>query len=424
MAMIDVRAYGAAGDGRSDDHAALMAALRAAHTAGGGTVFLPAGVYCVSKAVGDSRGVARVRLTGDGERASTIKSTRDVPPIAGSWSESRIENLILDAGSQGSPGVVADLDKSYLRHCRIRGWSSFGIQLNPHSVGLLNWIDDNFVEQGTGCGIHTTHRFFDSWIVNNNVGSTGPNVSVESGPLRIIANHLNGTPTYNIELRGNKNLTIVANICEGSRREAIIYTMPDWLDADAPHVQIVGNNITNGGKQAANSFPAIGIYARDASHRVRGFNITGNLFACEDEDAGWSHAVAAEFVDELSISGNQWGDRGFAETAVRGGGGDLAVSGNTSANIGARVVVTVSDACTLAAAPGTDYVYFLDGRSKPKLPAAQGNTARYTVKNIGDRDTLLTATEGDTVDGAPAVALSPGAVVEVVSDGTNWQSLR
>ena len=166
----------------------------------------------------------------------------------------------------------------------------------------------------------TTHHFYDSWIVNNNVGSTGPNLSVESGPLRIIANHLNGSPTHNIELRGNKNLTIVGNICEGSRREAIIYTMPPWLDSDAPHVQIVGNNITNGGKGSRDTFPAIGIYGRDERHRVRGFNITGNLFACEDHDAGWSHAVAAEHVDDLSICGNQWEDRGFAQTAVRGGG--------------------------------------------------------------------------------------------------------
>ncbi len=159
---------------------------------------------------------------------------------------------------------------------------------------MLNWIDDNFVEQSTGCGIYTTHHFYDSWIVNNNVGSTGPNLSVESGPLRIIANHLDGSPTHNIELRGNKNLTIIGNICEGSRREAIIYTMPPWLDSDAPHVQIVGNNITNGGKGSPGTFPAIGIYGRDERHRVRGFNITGNLFACEDHDAGWSHAVAAE----------------------------------------------------------------------------------------------------------------------------------
>ena len=417
MAVIDARSHGAIGDGRTDDRAAIAAALRAAHDAGGGTVFLPAGVYCVATSLGETTGLARVCLIGDGERATTIKATADIPPISGVWSESRIENLVIDAGGHGSPGLVVELDKSYLRHCRIRGWTEFGIRLNPTVDGLLNWIDDNFVEQASGCGIHTTHHFYDSWIVNNNVGSTGPNVSVESGPLRIIANHLNGSPTHNIELRGNKNLTIVGNICEGSRREAVIYTMPPWLECDAPHVQIVGNNITNGGKGSPDTFPAIGIYARDGRHRIRGFNITGNLFACEDEGAGWSHAVAAEHVDDLAISGNQWDDRGFAQAAVRGGGRNLVIAGNTSANIGTRVVATLSGDCTLAAAPGTDYVYFLQAGSRPKLPAAEGNTSRYTLKNVADHD--LTVGAGDT-----AFTLAPAAVGEVVSDGTTWQSLR
>ncbi|HTY28253.1 MAG TPA: hypothetical protein VMD51_08930, partial [Mycobacterium sp.] len=310
-----------------------------------------------------------------------------------------------------------DLDKSYVRHCRIRGWTQFGLRLNPTVDGLLNWIDDNFVEQSDGCGIHSTHHFYDSWIVNNNIGSTGPNLSVESGPLRIIANHLDGSPTRNIELRGNKNVTIVGNICEGSRREAIIYTMPPWLDADAPHVQIVANNITNGGKGSPGTFPAIGIYARDASHRVRGFNITGNLFACEDEGAGWSHAVAADHVDDLSISGNQWDDGGFVVSAVRGGGSNLAIAGNTSANVSTRVVATVSGTRALGAETGTDYLYFLQAGARVKLPAAEGNTSRYTCKNIGERDAVITA--GDT-----EITLPPGAAAEMVSDGATWQSLR
>ncbi|WP_167096955.1 glycosyl hydrolase family 28-related protein [Mycobacterium sp. DL592] len=415
--MIDVRSRGALGDGRTDDTAALAAALRSAHDSGGATVFLPAGVYCVSAPLGEAGGLARVCLTGDGERASTIRATGNFAPITGLWSQARIENLVIDAGGHGSPGLVVELDKSYLRHCLIKGWTQFGIRLNPTTDGLLNWIDDNFVEQGNGYGIHTTHHFYDSWIVNNNVGSTGPNLSVESGPLRIIANHLNGTPTHNIELRGNKNITIVANICEGARHEAIVYTMPAWLDTDAPHVQIVGNNITNGGKGSPDACPAIGIYARDAAHRIRGFNITGNLFACEDDGAGWSHAVAAEHVDDLSISGNQWDDGGFATAAVLGGGRNLAVAGNTSANIGARVVATVAGPLTLASEPGTDYVYFLAAGSQPKMPPALNNTSRYTVKNVGAGDVTMAGI-------TPTVTIEPGGVVDLVSDGVTWQSLR
>ncbi len=41
----DVRAYGAAGDGRSDDSGALRSALAAAASAGGGIVYFPPGIY-------------------------------------------------------------------------------------------------------------------------------------------------------------------------------------------------------------------------------------------------------------------------------------------------------------------------------------------------------------------------------------------
>lgn len=44
----DVTAFGAAGDGVTDDTAAIQAAINAAAAAGGGTVFVPAGTYLVS----------------------------------------------------------------------------------------------------------------------------------------------------------------------------------------------------------------------------------------------------------------------------------------------------------------------------------------------------------------------------------------
>jgi hypothetical protein len=43
--VFDVKAYGATGDGTTDDTAAIQSAVDAAHTAGGGTVWFPAGTY-------------------------------------------------------------------------------------------------------------------------------------------------------------------------------------------------------------------------------------------------------------------------------------------------------------------------------------------------------------------------------------------
>lgn len=420
MAVIDVRSYGATGDGVTDDHPAVLAAVRAAG-AGGGTVFFPAGDYALSGTIGNGAdGFARVWLLGDGERAARLRVTTGVAPVSGRWIESRIENLFIDAGSLGSPGFDVDLDKSYIRHCWVDGWTGFGMRLNASAEGLLNWIDDNFIEQREGYGIHTTYRFYDSWIVNNNVGSTGPNLSVESGPLRIIANHLNGAPQHNIELRGNKQLTVIGNICEGARQEAIVFTMPAWMDTDAEQVQIVGNNITNGGKEAPGTYPAIGIYSLDAEHRTKGFSITGNFIANTDADAGWSYAVDAEYVDDLAISGNQWDNNGYSVAAVRAAGRNVGISGNTSANLPTRMVVRADSDVSIGAAPGTDQIFLLDDGAEASLPDAAGNANRYTVKNLAMTGTRLIASRGQRVDGEQYVRLGPRAAVDVISDGTNW----
>jgi len=44
----NVKAYGAKGDGVTDDSTAIQAAISAANTAGGGKVFFPAGTYLIS----------------------------------------------------------------------------------------------------------------------------------------------------------------------------------------------------------------------------------------------------------------------------------------------------------------------------------------------------------------------------------------
>jgi len=419
MTVANVRDHGAVGDGVSDDHAAVTAAITAADVAGGGTVFFPSGVYAVSAPLGIADpGISRVCLLGDGDRAATILATGNFAPLTGSWTQSRIENLMIDAGGHGGPGMIVDLDKSYVRHCWVRNWSGHGISLNPTRVGLLNWVDDTFVEQCDGTGVHTTYRFYDSWIVNNNIGSTGPNLSVESGPVRILANHLNGSPRFNIELRGNKSLTIIGNICEGARREAIAYTMPSWLESDSPQVQIVGNNITNSGKESPGEYPAIGVYSRDAAHRTSGFNITGNYFACTDDDAGWAYAVVAEHVDTVAITGNQWDNRGFTVAPVKVNGTNVSVAGNTSGNDG-RVVDTL-DASTRLTATSGDHVYFLADGAAITLPAAAANTCRYTVKNLGASGCRIAAPSGNSINRSTAISLAPGESVEILSDGTNW----
>jgi hypothetical protein len=318
--VLNVKDFGAKGDGVADDWAAIDAACDAAEASRGTTVFFPEGVYLISKSIGNgSTGYTSVRLEGDGELGSTIKVTTNVPVINGAWWVSRIKNLVLDAAGKGSPCISAHVDKTKLEALQLLGWTGHGMRLNDGTfgdLGLLNRIIDCNIDQNTGYGIWATYRFIDSWIANNNIGSSEANISVEGGPLRITDNHLDGAPRINIELRGNKRITITENILEGARESAITYTMPSWLSGDKPDIQIVGNAFSNGGKAAAGTYPAIKILGVSADKLVRGFNIVGNIFANEDAGAGWSYIIDAQFAAGISTAGNQW-ETGFTTSPVR-----------------------------------------------------------------------------------------------------------
>src|SRR5690606_33160876 len=68
--------FNAAGDGRTDDRAAIQLASDTAANAGGGSVYLPAGSYLIGAAPSGPGGLllrSRVTLQGEAPRASVLK---------------------------------------------------------------------------------------------------------------------------------------------------------------------------------------------------------------------------------------------------------------------------------------------------------------------------------------------------------------
>lgn len=305
----NVQDFGATGDGSTDDLPAINAAIDAAVASFGGVVYFPRGIYRIAGSIGRATGLASIAFRGAGELSTRIRSLTNAPVVSGAFTSCRLDNLILDADGRGAPCISAHLDKTVLDSLQLYGWTGFGMRLNDGTfgdLGLLNRIQRCSIDQCTGTGIWASYRMIDSWIVENNIGASEADISVEGGPLRILGNHLDGSPQVNIELRGNRRITIANNIMEGARRQSLVYTMPPWLSEDLAQVQIVGNAISNGGKAAANTYPAIQILGVSPTARTVGFNITGNIFACEDQGAGWTHCVEAVNARAVSVLGNQW----------------------------------------------------------------------------------------------------------------------
>lgn len=123
---INVKAttYGALGDGTTDDTAAIQEALDAAETAGGGTVFFPAGTYKTTAALTVAAGVS---LLGLGPAASILKlasSTLDVLTMeAATTTFSRIEGLRVTYSLSQSAGTPTCINATAGRKLRIENCS-------------------------------------------------------------------------------------------------------------------------------------------------------------------------------------------------------------------------------------------------------------------------------------------------------------
>ncbi|WP_207482572.1 glycosyl hydrolase family 28-related protein [Arenibaculum pallidiluteum] len=91
----DVRRYGARGDGRSDDEAAIQAAIAEAGRNAPATVLFPAGTYLSSRGFVLPDGL---RLVGEGRDRSVLKASSSFRPVPG---DERAQALLFAEGSFG-----------------------------------------------------------------------------------------------------------------------------------------------------------------------------------------------------------------------------------------------------------------------------------------------------------------------------------
>jgi hypothetical protein len=148
-------AYGATGDGSTNDTAAIQAAIDAL-PANGGTVFFPAGEYVTTAALTVDSGT---RLVGESIRNTLLytSSSDALIKVANANTYNRaihLENLKLGTSTSTPVGIDARfMTESLIYHCSTYGFTSYGMQFGGSTTDGVNASWSNIVR---GCFIEAS----------------------------------------------------------------------------------------------------------------------------------------------------------------------------------------------------------------------------------------------------------------------------
>ncbi len=199
--------YNAAGDGITDDAAALRAAIHKAWSDGGGTVYLPAGDYKIVTPSGAPIELfPRVLLRGDSAQTSRVRFYNPTPLQEDNNSMHWSGLSLRDSSVIGLTDLgLFSMTNSTQPVATLWSWGS-----NPHSKIFLNNLD---IHLSNGRSVWIGNA--DLLLVQN---STMDSTSTVFGPIYIIDNtnvsFLNNTVTYNfgrVQMQLNQNALIQGN---------------------------------------------------------------------------------------------------------------------------------------------------------------------------------------------------------------------
>lgn len=323
---VDVKAFGAVGDGVADDTAAVQAAIDDAAAQGGGLVLVPVGTYLVSGALTLKAGV---RLQG------APGSTRPVLRVGGASRSTWLQTAVAagDVTVDGLEFDLAGLITSYalqvqtgarrftMRDCTVRDAA-------PTALAMVETRDDVDGVTIDGCdftGLLTGVRL-----------NLGPrNVTIARCTFRVWRDRaiwlLGGTST------ACSDVLIEGNLIEGdSFTDASDVRQPVQISGSdtALHerVRIKGNTVKGNGHSWTNPVD-FGVADMISLHRCRDFEVSGNTVL----DGGDGGITVAMTCQTGRVSGNLV--RGTDAVGIFLGSGtgtirDVAVTGNVVANCG------------------------------------------------------------------------------------------
>lgn len=377
---VNVKDFGAVGDGVTNDTSAIQTAIAAS---AGNTVYFPSGTYLVSGATANAAltlPVAGVCLMGDGKFSSTIKCLSASAILAAVDAEKiEIRDLGFDGVSTARLGwqraiAFRGVLKSSIKNCYFYRLGDSVINYGKTGFGGSDAIPNgsrqpedievsgNLFEDCYGSAaviskfvgmkqtIISNNEFKDSCSVAISIESEGGTVSELAEKIVVSGNIIDGLSYARTSGLSNvawgisiaeqaKIITVSGNVVNdvnGSTIAAgiIIGTSAEQDDTFASDVSVVGNTVTN---ISAGANRGHGILLQTGDANVTGVTISGNIIAdCVDgisfQSAAGSKTIGV--ISQMSVIGNvirNCTEFGLFHVSV-GGAGETAVVNSCISN--------------------------------------------------------------------------------------------
>jgi hypothetical protein len=332
--MLDVRSFGAKGDGKADDTAAIQAALDKAAEIGGG-VFVPPGTYLSGEIQmrehGSLIGVPTYSYRSPG---GTIMKLNDPKAkclinITGAFG-CTLDGLCLmgDQLGEGTSGILLDKsdygrqeDAFRVERCLVSRFTGDGLAL------IRVWcfsVRHSMIAHNGGHGINM--RGWDGFILDNwlsgNHGAGFAALSDDDAAVTLTANRIEWNQAGGIVAMGATQYNINGNYIDRCGGAGILISSGGRANNLCQHISVTGNVVNRSGKWAKSGPDgSCHIYLEGG----RGLSIIGNAMTAgqDDGNAGaWSplNGIVVKDVSESVIKDNTLYDGAVEKLFVDLGG--------------------------------------------------------------------------------------------------------
>ncbi|MBN8571974.1 MAG: hypothetical protein J0M18_20325 [Ignavibacteria bacterium] len=235
----------------------------------------------------------------------------------------RLANITIDGGDPAGTGygVTGAFKQSTFERIRMVNMKKSAFKFYPANFGdgLLNIIQYNDINvtgnNNDAFAMDFNEKNYDTWIINNNVGSVKPNLRISGGPFRILGNHFNGStasadqPENNIVTELGLNSCVISNnIIENAKKDAIILKRVFNSDPGLTNNNInISNNLIRSENLDANGQYSM-VKFINGGQNFKGVTFIGNLFEQRFKTGQpqnkYKNALELNYVENVVVSAN------------------------------------------------------------------------------------------------------------------------